>query len=283
MQAELRQVPWSELPQRVADRLIPREELGVAGCPTDIALRPPDRRVVQYIENVFYSWEEYDLTAVQGQSFCVVMRRPVDQVLTAGEAQVLLTASGLWLEPWLRSAEAASLAADHPDLQRAPVDWRGDASEAGLAKPAGPDRGLVGWAASGETPVEEGKPRPGPAPGIGVQTGGSVIGGTDERTRVPNTNAFPHGLIAYLSFDTSAPNGNPAAARATGFLVSPYMALTNGHVVWDDVRRQFSRNLVIAPGQSEAGGAVSRPFGTRTAVRLATNPGWVETAKIQYD
>jgi VWFA-related protein len=60
------------------------------------------------------------------------------------------------------------------------------------------------------------------------------------------------------------------------------MALTNGHVVWDGVRRQFSRNVVIAPGQSGSGG-VARPFGTRSAVRLATNPGWVETGKIQYD
>ena len=280
LRAELRQVPWRELSQRVADRLIPRGELGVADCPTDVALRRPDRRVIQFIENVFYSWEEYDLKPVQGQSFCIVMRRPLDQALSAGEAQVLLTASSLWLEPWLRSTEAASLGADHPDLQRDPVAWRGDPA-AGEA--AGPDRGVVGWAGSGEAPVEEGRPRHGPATGISQQTGGSVIGGTDERTRA-NTNAFPHGLIAYFSFDTSAPNGNPAAARATGFLAGPYMALTNGHVVWDDIRRQFSRNLVIAPGQSDAsGGGVSRPFGTRTAVRLATNPGWVETAKIQYD
>lgn len=282
--AEVRQVSWPELPQRVAERLIPQEELGVASCPTDVALRRPDRRVLQYIENTFYHWDEYDLTPAPGQSFCVVLRRPVDQVLTAGEAQVLLTASSLWLEPWLRSAEAASLAADHPDLQRSPVDWRGDASEAGAAGPAAPDRGVVGWASSGEAPAEEGRTQPGPVSGARLQTGGSVIGGTDDRTRVANTNAFPHGLIAFLSFDTSAPNGNPAAARATGFLVGPYMALTNGHVVWDDVRRQFSRNLVIAPGQSELpGGGVSRPFGARTAVRLATNPGWVETAKIQYD
>jgi VWFA-related protein len=278
LHAELEQLSWAELPQRVAGRLIPVDQLGVAGCPTDVALRRPDRRVLQIIENVFYSWEEHDLTPIPGQSFCLVMRQPFDRVLAQDEAQVLLTASSLWLEPLLRSKEAAQLAADDPALQRSIADWLGD-STAGA--PAGPDRGLVGWASSTE-PVSEGKPRSGPASGVSLQTGGTVIGGTDERTRVSDTNAFPHRLIAFLSFDTSAPNGTAEQARATGFLVGPYMALTNGHVVWDGVRRQFSRNLVIAPGQSGSGG-VTRPFGTRTAIRLATNPGWVETGKIQYD
>lgn len=280
--AELKQVPWPELPRQVADRLIPRDVLGVAGCPTDVALRQPDRRVLQIIENVFYSWEEYDLAPAPGQSFCIVLRRPVDKVLTAGEAQVLLTASSLWLEPWLRSDEAAHLEADDPALQGSPVDWRGDLT---TAPSTGPDRGVVGWATADE-PAADGEeaPRRAPAAGVRLQTGGTVIGGSDERTRVNDTNAFPHRLIAFLSLETSAPNGNLEPARATGFLAGPYVALTNGHVVWDDVRRQFARNLVIAPGQSGApGGGASRPFGTRAAVRLATNPGWVETAKIQYD
>lgn len=278
VRAELRQLSWTELTQRVGDRLIPADQLGVASCPTDVALRRPDRRVLQIIENVFYSWEEHDLAPRPGQSFCLVMRQPFDRPLTAGEAQVLLTASSLWLEPLLRSKEAAQLAEGDPALQRSVADWLGDPT-AGAA--IGPDRGVVGWTSSAE-PVSEGEELRGPAPGVTLQTGGSVIGGSDERTRVPDTNAFPHRLIAYLSFDTSAPNGTSEAARATGFLVGPYMALTNGHVVWDGVRRQFSRNLAIVPGQSGQGGA-TRPFGTRTAVRLATNPGWVETRKIQYD
>lgn len=281
LQAERERLSWAELPQRVAGRLISAAELGVADCPTNLALRQPDRRILQIIENVFYSWEEYDLTATAGQSYCVVMRRPFERALTAGEAQVLLTASSLWLDPLIRSREASSLAADDPALQRSVAGWRGDMA---AAPAAGPDRGVVGWASSGEGPDEEGRPLTGPADGISIQTGGTVIGGSDERARVANTRAFPHGLIAFLSFDTSASNGNSEAARATGFLVGPYMALTNGHVVWDAVRRQFSRNLVITPGQDEtAGGGVDRPFGTRTAVRLATNPGWVESAKIQYD
>jgi VWFA-related protein len=269
---------WAELSQKVGDRLIPVDQLGIAACPTDVALRRPDRRVLQVIENMLYSWEEYDLTPTPGQSFCLVMRRPFDRVLTQGEAQVLLTASSLWLEPLLRSHEAAELAADDPALQRSVAEWRGDLATDG---PAGPDRGVVGWASSAE-PVSEGRELPGPPSGVSLQTGGSVIGGTDDRTRVPDANAFPNRLIAYLAFDTSAANGTTAGARATGFLAGPYVALTNGHVVWDGVRRQFARNLEIAPGQSGNSG-VSRPFGTRTAVRLATNPGWVETGKIQYD
>jgi VWFA-related protein len=278
--AELRQVSWPELAQRVADRLIPRGELGIAGCPTDIALRKPDRRVLQYIENVFYSWEEYDLALTPGQSFCMVLRAPFDQVLSAGEAQVLLTASSLWLEPWVRAAETEGLADESSLARRSVADWWGDDT---AAVAPGRDRGVVGWAASGEVPAPEDEEGPDRRTRTGVtwQTGGSVIGGVDERTRVTDTGGFPHRLIAYLSYEASKPNGSPDSFRATGFLVGPYMALTNGHVVWDDVRRQFARNLVAVPGQSRGG--ADQPHGTRTAVRLATNPGWVETAKIQYD
>jgi VWFA-related protein len=278
--ADLRQIAWPELSNHVADRLIPREELGIANCPADVALRTPDRKVLQYIENVFYSWEEHDLTPMPGQSFCVVLRAPFDQVLSTSEAQVLLTASSLWIDPWVRPAGAESLAAGGSLPRSSIADWLGDET---AATAPGRDRGVVGWATSGETPGQEDEEESARRAKTGVtwQTGGSVIGGQDERTRVSDTGAFPHRLIAYLSYEASKPNGSPDSFRATGFLVGPHMALTNGHVVWDDVRRQFSRNLVVVPGQS--GGGTDRPHGVRTAVRLATNPGWVETAKIQFD
>src|SRR6185369_4814147 len=64
------------------------------------------------------------------------------------------------------------------------------------------------------------------------------------------------------------------------FLVGPHMVLTNGHVVWDGAGREFVENVEITPALSDG---TAPPFGSRTAVRLATNPGWVATGKIQYD
>src|SRR5690349_19737771 len=94
--AQLQQVAWEDLPARMADRLIPVEQMGISECPKDLGARLPDRRVLQYIENVLYSWEEYDLEP--SGLFCVVMQRPQSRVLTAAEAQVLLSASSLWVE-----------------------------------------------------------------------------------------------------------------------------------------------------------------------------------------
>ncbi len=283
-QAEMRQVPWQELPQRVTGRLIAQEELGIAGCPQDVALRQPSRRVLQYIENTFYGWEEYDLAATPGASYCVVMRQPYDRVLTPAEAQVLLTASSFWVEQALASSEANTLSAGDPFFGT-PIPWKGDATP-DLSPDRQPDRGVVGWVGPEGPDEPEGEGETDDhakvGGGLSVQTGGAVIGGKDDRTRVPNTRAFPHQLISYLSFLTTL-RGQPAVSRATGFLVGPYVLLTNGHVVWDGEKRALVRNMTIVPGQYESSLGIEQPAGVRSAVRLATNPGWVATGKIQFD
>ncbi len=266
-------VTWQDLPARVAGRLVPLDKLGVAACPTDWALRAPDRRVLQIIENVLYSWEERDLDSRPGASYCVVMRRPFERALAPAEAQVLLSASSLWLEQATAPGPppaVRSLPADDPRFGREPAQFRGDPSlEASADRKA--DTGFIGWAGGPRTGApEEGIERT----TAGTVIGDSVIGGTDDRARVTDTRAFPNRAIGFLSA-----TGN----RATAFQVSPYAALTNGHVVWDGQNREFSRNVEVAPGQYESGGRVFFPYGRQTAVRLATNPGWVETGKIQYD
>lgn len=272
------EVSWSQLPQRMAGRLIALEELGVADCPQDIALRQPSRRVLQYIEGALYSWEEHDLTPAQGASYCLVMREPLHRTLTAREAQVLLTASSLWIEQAIALDEADgtdALPADDLDLE-ALSSFQGDPTPDLVADPA-PDLGLVGWLRSQGAPpaAREGEDGglPEPLRGLRSLTGGSVIGGKDDRTRVGNTAAFPHNAISLLRLE--------AGARASGFLVGPHMVLTNGHVVWDAPRKEFVRSLTIIPGHAGAG--IAPPFGTRPAARLATNPGWVTTRKIQFD
>jgi VWFA-related protein len=267
-------IDWRDLPARVSGHLVPLDKLGVVACPTDWALRAPDRRVLQIIENVLYGWEERDLGARPGESYCVVMLRPFERPLSPAEAQVLLTASSLWLKqaaaPGARPAQP-SLPADDPRFRRAPSQFRGDPSlDPSLDRTS--DLGVAGWAGGGRTGAHEER---GPRRTTGGDLiGDSVIGGTDDRARVTNTQAYPHRAIGFL---------NSSGGRATAFVVSPYAALTNGHVVWNDRNREFSSNLEVAPGQFESGGQVFSPYGRRTAVRLATNPGWVATGKIQYD
>lgn len=271
--AEPNRVSWRDLAEHVAGRLVPLDRLKIAACPADWALRAPDRRVLQIIENVLYSWEERELSARPGSSYCVVMRRPFERALSPKEAQVLLTASSLWLEQATApdaSSATPSLPVDDPRFRRAPMQFRGDPS-LDTTSDRTSDLGVVGWAGGVRTGTFEEGPRRTQA---GELIGDSVIGGTDDRIRVGNSQAFPHRAIAFL---------DSAEGRATAFVVSPYAALTNGHVVWNDRSREFSRNLEVAPGQFESGGRVFFPYGRRTAVRLATNPGWVATAKIQYD
>jgi VWFA-related protein len=281
--AQLQQVAWEDLPERLAGRLIPIEELGVSDCPKDLAQRDPDRRVLQYIENVLYAWEEYDLRA--SRTFCIVLQQPLSKALSPGEAQVLLSASGLWMEQQgVISTEAEILDPSDPRLQGAADDWVAPAEPSKGATPEGLDRGITGW----DSPLEksgasegegEGRRRVKAVSSRGV-TGKSVIGGRDGRQRITATQSFPFNVISYLSFNTSR-----GGSRATGFLVSPYMVLTNGHVIWDEDAGQFVTDLEIAPGQTQAstGGRVERPHGTRRAVRFATNAGWVETHRIEFD
>jgi VWFA-related protein len=278
LHAGAREIPWRDLPQRVAGRLIPLQDLGVTDCPKDLPLRSPNRRVLQYIENVLYHWEEYDLTATPGESFCVVLRRPEDHPLTAAESQVLLSASSLWVEQARSTASAGTAQPYRSFLDRTPAMWRGD-PEPDLTPSRSPDRGLVGWSGPKAKGQEEGGPPPPPS-GIRLLYDGNVIGGTDERARVSDPEAFPYRVVSFVSFEEPSQAGGDRFRRATGFLVGPHMILTNGHVVWDGAGREFVENLEVTPALSDG---TAPPFGTRSAVRLATNPGWVATGKIQYD
>lgn len=279
--AQLQQVAWEDLPERLAGRLIPIEELGVSDCPKDLAQRSPDRRVLQYIENVLYAWEEYDLRA--SQTFCIVLQQPLSKELSPGEAQVLLSASSLWTEQQEVVFEEKVLF-DCDELSRLiPKEWVAPADLPKGASPEGLDRGIVGWASpsgkSGASPApEEGegerRTKAGPVE-RGVAK--SVIGSKDDRQRITATRSFPFNAVAFLTLGTRG--------RATGFLVSPHMVLTNGHVVWDEEAGRFVESMKIYPGQTQSapGAACDRPFGSRDAVRFATNAGWVETQRIEFD
>ena len=115
-------VPWEQLPERIAGRLLSAEELAVADCPKGIERSPHARVVLQYIENTLYEWNEYEIVGADGKVLCcIVMVRPEPGPLSQCEAQVLLSASRLWIEPLPDPADRTALPAWHPSLDRLPV------------------------------------------------------------------------------------------------------------------------------------------------------------------
>jgi len=113
--------PWTELPDRVAAKLAPAAELGVTDCPPGLNEAIPSRVVMQYILNTFYKWNEYDLGQAGGKArFCIVLELPVRLRLSASEAQVLLSASRLWLDSKPDPGDAVALDASDPALDVSP-------------------------------------------------------------------------------------------------------------------------------------------------------------------
>lgn len=92
--AQVEAVTWEDLRGRVADALIPIEELSIIDCPEGIESVPRNRAVAQIIENTFYQWNEYDLIGADGKTrTCLVLVRPESEPLSIEKAQVLLSAS----------------------------------------------------------------------------------------------------------------------------------------------------------------------------------------------
>ncbi|MBC8554129.1 MAG: trypsin-like serine protease, partial [Candidatus Brocadiales bacterium] len=71
--------------------------------------------------------------------------------------------------------------------------------------------------------------------------------------------------------------------RATAFLVSPYTALTNAHVVYDYDFGSWCSDVKIYPGQYETDSNVVRPYGGRNYSFLNTNTSYVASGEVQYD
>lgn len=263
--AQLDRVAWEELPDRVAEKLVPIEQLRVADWPAD----PDDvggapRTVLQFIENTFYEWQEYDVAGSENDPWiCIHMVRPNAHDLSANEAQVLLSASRLWVE-------AAALLPDLETLDASDPVFDLDTDEPFLT-----DEELSRFAGVGGAPVGGGDPDipEGPQPE-------SVIG-SDERRRVTNTTSFPWRAITYISNRYS----NGYATRGTGFLVGPYTVLTNGHMVYNPSRGGFATFVEVSPGQRQdsAGGNVTRPYGSRTAIELRKSSLYQGSGDFAYD
>jgi V8-like Glu-specific endopeptidase len=63
---------------------------------TELLLGEPSRVVLQYIDNVFHRWSEFDDS--DGGAMAIVLEAPERRVLSASEAEELLLRSGSWMD-----------------------------------------------------------------------------------------------------------------------------------------------------------------------------------------
>lgn len=274
----LNAVPWSGLEERVLELGVLQDidSLGIADCPAQIAgiERQPDRVVLQWIENTFYKWQEYDLT--DGR-MCILMAVPQEARLTIDQMQTLLSASRIWeVQAQVKGESSlAPLKAADPSLQFPPIRRRQIDSSAVDRKPD--PQGHQGVS----SPLNRTADTMSLAdfhPESADLAPESVIE-ADDRHRVPDTTAYPFNTIGYLTFNQSG-----WGYRASAFLVSPFSALTNGHVVYDQYSNSWSTDMMVYPGQYESGANIYRPYGSTSAYQLMTSAGYFAgSGDPQYD
>jgi V8-like Glu-specific endopeptidase len=252
---------------------------GVKSCPSNIEQRSPSRVVLQYIDGVFHKWEEYDLGG-KGD-FCIFLRKPQQRQLSAGEARTLLQNSVRWREQATPAGISEILDPADPRLQGQP------------AVPKPPDHFPIR-----DVPASPGPDKPAPPAYPGKEGRSGVepdrialprledVVGTDDRTRVITTESYPWNTVGYI--DNSYPSGR--AYRGSGAIVTPYMVLTAGHMVYDwSAEGGYARSMNFSPGQRQlsAGGAVTRPYGQFTAASWQTNANYIDALKtnpgVQFD
>lgn len=240
-------------------------------CPDDIEQRHPSRVVLQHIDGVFHKWEEYDL-GEKGE-FCIFMRKPKQRRLSVDEAKTLLENSARWREQAPPAGTSEILDPADPRLQGQPVTPKQHDRLPIQHLPASPEP---------DTPAPPaypgGEDRSGVDPDrISLSRPEDVVG-TDDRIRVTDTDTYPWNTVGYVS----AAYPSSRTYRGSGAIVTPYMVLTAGHMVYDwDREGGYANSLNFSPGQRQlsAGGAVTRPYGQFTAVRWETTSNYIDALK----
>ncbi len=234
---------------------------------------PPDRIVLQIIEETFHKWREYDLG---GGEFCIILDAPHIEVLTQQQARSLLEVSARWMVVEPEADQIEILDPEDPSLNVPP---------AMPPRTYDPARREI-ERDEPDTPAEFTFPDAEPS---GVAKYGSyspqVVIGDDDRVRITSTTQFPWRTIAFQGMTYP----NDTSARCTAFLIAPHVALTNAHCVYRSARGGFASSVSIAPGQRQDvdEGLVIRPYGLWSASDWETNQQYIDnegtSAAYQYD
>jgi len=286
-------------PQSGADLFAERSDYpGIVDCPAEVsAVSMPNAILIQWIENKFHKWEERKLPSGQ---FCIRLLEPNEAELTRDQALALLAKSRGW-QVARRSSMAApevpaagrAYALDRSLLERyrplPPAFWAVGPGTGALAL-ADPEIEFVGDSSPPQFPIRDREASVEVSStyleekGMEISTRASAgdaqavpirpmsTPGVDDRQPVDSTTTYFNNTVAFMSF--SLTNGDPF--RCTAFLVSPYVAFTAGHCVFDQQTRLWSEDVVISPGQFESDGRVQRPYGSSAAYQLQSDRGYTE-------
>ncbi|MCI4625800.1 MAG: hypothetical protein L3V56_07540 [Candidatus Magnetoovum sp. WYHC-5] len=254
-----RSMSLEDLTKLVSGDLLSAEAINKYSCPDNLSEVAAARKVVQFIENTYYEWDEYEKIANNGslEFFCIKMKAPQSKLLTQYEAQVLLSASGLWME----QANSAT----------------GGNNEENYSLPGAVILPSDSPSLKNLVPVKE----------YDNQLSRNVIG-TDERERVASYKVmqYPWNTISFASIWASS-DTEYASMRATAFLVGPYVAFTCGHVVYLSEDNDgdgacnvegFAAQIDLSPGQyqSSEGADVIQNYGTLSSVELSANSSYTD-------
>jgi glutamyl endopeptidase len=103
----------------------------------------------------------------------------------------------------------------------------------------------------------------------------SVLGVTDERTRIVSTTTAPWKYICAL--EIVAPIGRFVG---TAWVVAPRTLITAGHCVFDPIQMGgWASEVVVTPGQDRE----LRPFGSVRVARFSALDAWVERQEQDFD
>jgi glutamyl endopeptidase len=107
----------------------------------------------------------------------------------------------------------------------------------------------------------------------------SVIG-TDTRTRVPDTTAYPFRAVALLNVTNPDGTTDPC----TGFFYAPNIVVTAGHCVYFPPAGGWATRIQVIPGNDvDANGKPVTPYGTCLGTTAFTTTGWVQNDDPRYD
>jgi glutamyl endopeptidase len=130
--------------------------------------------------------------------------------------------------------------------------------------------------ANGISPLTEGSSKGYIPKGLStVKPPQPIVIGSDDRSQITNTTAFPYSAICYI--EIVFPNNN--AYIGTAWMYAKNVAMTAGHCVYSASDGGWAKSVTVYPGRN--GG--STPFGSTYATTLSAPNGWTKDNSSDYD
>lgn len=242
------------------------DDLKLVDCLEGPPGEEPYRQVLQIIDNTFHKWREYRVGP--GGEFCIILEEPERRLLTAGEARELLLASRGWQQAALPPGDMAGY---YPQGMGLPGDstpdfedpWPGPDDIKDASDPVSAISRLESLVDLEEKDIEKDMTvKEIDDEKFFIQ---AVIGQDDrERVSLSGCLSYPWNTIGYIELDYFY---GLYRGGGTGFLISPYVALTNAHLLYDSDYGGWFHSLSFYPGQYQAyeGADEVRLYGGKTA------------------